>query len=1314
MATITSLSFVITSSYDGAGMRRARRDINSFGSSTKTLHSILTPFNSQLKIMSSLALGLGPALLPAASAVGALAGGLAAATTAAGAAAGIFGGALAGAIASTNSATKAAQQQLDRQKAVLSGLTPGTKAYAEQLKKVHEAEKNLRTVIQGLSPAQQKYIASVSAMKSGWSSFIKATAKDTLTPTSIVLNAIGRNFDKLIPVVKAVSPLITNLAKDFAGWLDGPGLDRFITAVEKHGVPALHNFIETGRDVLAVLGKGFRDFLPLGDQIVRKLADGAETLRGWAEGGGFERFINKVVDNAPALKDIFKSLIVILGNVAGSMEDTSEASITIVGVLTDLLTLLSPELITAITYAWLGWNLALEAYALYCTAAAAASVILATATSPFLLLMAGAALTVLGVVAALAALAAAIYFLVKNWDTVWGAIKATWDFVWNWIKTTAVTIWGFLSDGWGQFLLLLMGPIGILVLIGLHWKQIWEAMQVAAQVVWSALKTGWSAFTSWLSSTWNSIWGGLLTAWHGFIDPIVQSWNQVWPELKLAAQNVWNFLSIAWAALWQGASVAWGVFWGNFGPIFTAAWNGAVANAKAAWGLLTAAWDLLWTTVLAIYHIGWALLSGSWQIGWTWLTGAARIAWSIFTGAWSVLWTTITGIWNVFYATFRAIFAGAWNVIVALATGIWNVVRAGWDALWKVVTAIFLTFTAIFTGHWGKAWTAIKDAALAIWNLIKAAWQAFVNTILAIFNAWVGVFVAAFRALWLAIQAIAMAAWNAFRASFQVFLSALQNLWNTTWNAVRNFFQAIVNSVAAIAQAGWNLIRAGVQALLTYVLSLWNTTWTTIRTLFQVAVNAVVAGALAFWNSIRTAFSAGSTWLRETFWNPVNNFFTKTIPEAFKKGADALGKAWDSIRNLVRKPIQAVVDIVYNKGIVALWNRVAKVFHADELHEFTLPAFAKGGPTGSGSSKGFPAIVHPGEHVWTSAEVKALGGHEEVAKLRAMALGRGPGSVRVMGGPNGRFDGGGGILGTGWGPDTGPDLVPDGIVKNAVGKLKDLALGGVSKILFPALDAMLKGAKAVIRGIVPGSDTPMEQLATGIPQRMVDVVKAWVKDKDVAPISLGRGGKMVGAIPKGDHLRIINAALKAAGVPPPGTLSQWQKGLNTLITRESGWNPNAINNWDSNAAAGMASRGLAQVIPPTFAANHVPGTSSNIFDPVANVAAAIRYITRRYGNITNVAQADASAMPQGYALGTPGARSGWGIVGEYEPELVRFRGGERVDPLRELIGGSRRDVHVEVHIPISGRVDHGVVDRLERQTIPRLTMAIKQGVGRRS
>ncbi len=82
----------------------------------------------------------------------------------------------------------------------------------------------------------------------------------------------------------------------------------------------------------------------------------------------------------------------------------------------------------------------------------------------------------------------------------------------------------------------------------------------------------------------------------------------------------------------------------------------------------------------------------------------------------------------------------------------------------------------------------------------------------------------------------------------------------------------------------------------------------------------------------------------------------------------------------------------------------------------------------------------------------------------------------------------------------------------------------------------------------------------------------------------------------------------------PGTY----EGIKRNIMRESSGDPNAINNWDINARNGIPSKGLLQVIDPTFNTYHVAGTSHNIYDPVANIVAACNYAANRYGSMDNV------------------------------------------------------------------------------------------------
>lgn len=88
--------------------------------------------------------------------------------------------------------------------------------------------------------------------------------------------------------------------------------------------------------------------------------------------------------------------------------------------------------------------------------------------------------------------------------------------------------------------------------------------------------------------------------------------------------------------------------------------------------------------------------------------------------------------------------------------------------------------------------------------------------------------------------------------------------------------------------------------------------------------------------------------------------------------------------------------------------------------------------------------------------------------------------------------------------------------------------------------------------------------------------------------------------------------MKAKGIP--GTYD----GLHRNIIRESSGNPKAINDWDVNAVNGVPSKGLLQIIKPTFDAYHVGGTPHDQYDPIANITASANYAADKYGSIDNV------------------------------------------------------------------------------------------------
>ena len=114
--------------------------------------------------------------------------------------------------------------------------------------------------------------------------------------------------------------------------------------------------------------------------------------------------------------------------------------------------------------------------------------------------------------------------------------------------------------------------------------------------------------------------------------------------------------------------------------------------------------------------------------------------------------------------------------------------------------------------------------------------------------------------------------------------------------------------------------------------------------------------------------------------------------------------------------------------------------------------------------------------------------------------------------------------------------------------------------------------------------------------------------KAVAPPSNNVPGNV------GDWIRQAQAILAAAGVPADKMNAN---AIAMIIQHESGGNPNAQNNWDSNAAKGTPSIGLMQTIQPTFDSYRLPG-HDDIRNPVDNIIAGVRYAISRYGSVSNV------------------------------------------------------------------------------------------------
>ena len=127
----------------------------------------------------------------------------------------------------------------------------------------------------------------------------------------------------------------------------------------------------------------------------------------------------------------------------------------------------------------------------------------------------------------------------------------------------------------------------------------------------------------------------------------------------------------------------------------------------------------------------------------------------------------------------------------------------------------------------------------------------------------------------------------------------------------------------------------------------------------------------------------------------------------------------------------------------------------------------------------------------------------------------------------------------------------------------------------------------------------------------MDKIKAYVSgDFSALAGAFGGGGGGVAGAGVQQWAGVASQALMMTGQFTPQNL----QALLYQMQTESGGNPMAINNWDVNAQRGTPSKGLMQVIDPTFQANKMPGYN-NIYAPLDNILASIRYALGSYGSL---------------------------------------------------------------------------------------------------
>lgn len=613
----------------------------------------------------------------------------------------------------------------------------------------------------------------------------------------------------------------------------------------------------------------------------------------------------------------------------------------------------------------------------------------------------------------------------------------------------------------------------------------------------------------------------------------------------------------------------------------------------------------------------------------------SRIATALVTGVFRVYGLLVRGVMGITRA-WTAVQA-AFNAVMSL-----NPVALVVIAVVALVAALVVAYkrSEWFRNMVQGAFRAIGAAAMWLWEkAIRPAFNFIVTLVKILATAIV---------VWLALPAIvaikllgAIFGWL-WRVAVKPALTAIGNLAKWLYN------KAIKPAFAWIRSA---LTAAGNTAKRVYA-SYIRPAWQSIANLAKWLYAKAVRPALNSVNSAMRGVASVAKWLWNKGVSPVFKALrdgVRRVSGAFASARKAIGDQWSRLSGIAKKPVAFVINTVYNRGIVGVWNKVASAFGAPKLKAFHPKGFASGGilpgytpgrdvhrffsPTGGALD------LSGGESIMRPEFTRAVG-PGFVYGLNRIAATSGVSGVRKALGMHQAFAGGG-IFG--W--------IDDNVLGGYGSKAWDKVKAGASWLK----DTMEASARAGVKRVVdpmlkrlPGANTGFGKLIRRLPTRIINAIFGYTKkaDKKLVPAVKYNPTKGV------EQWRsVVLRALREVG--QPAAL------VNTTLRRmqqESGGNPRAVNLWDINAKNGTPSVGLMQVIGPTFRSyagkyrNKGPFMYGVSVDPLANIYASMRYALSRYGSLSR-----AYNQPGGYDSGgwlQPGITPVLNAIGKPEAVLT--------------------------------------------------------------
>ena len=501
---------------------------------------------------------------------------------------------------------------------------------------------------------------------------------------------------------------------------------------------------------------------------------------------------------------------------------------------------------------------------------------------------------------------------------------------------------------------------------------------------------------------------------------------------------------------------------------------------------------------------------GALVAGLVWFFTQTELGQGIVENVFAALQVAVAALGEAFTWLWDNAIKPAWDGIAAGATWLYeNALKPAFDG---IVAAVQFVGGVVQTyiGFWVGIFQAVATAAMWLWsNALQPAFEGIWSVI-----SWVSTAVFAVFDLFVHIITFVLGAaftwlWETIIQPVFGWIGGLIAAW---WVGAKIVFNAVVgfvrDTLGAVFTWLWTTI---ISPVMTWIGDRIALMWLGAQVVFNALVGFVrnTLGPIFTWlynTIVKPAFDGignAIKWVWDNVIKPVFTFLsdavTKTLPDAFRQGKDAIGTAWDLIKDKAKEPIKFVVDTVINDGIIKNFNKVADFFGSTKIPEISLPkGFARGGvlPGQSRMRDGDDQLVpmRKGEGVLVSEGLRTPA--DRAAFLAANAAGRrGVGFASLMGG----------------------GYAQGGIIDGAIDWVKDAA-GAAARFVSDPKSAMSGLVDGLIKQ-VPGAGS-MVELAKGLGNKLVSAAVEKIQSLAGTFASVTGGNGQNGQLPVGQLMSV--------------------------------------------------------------------------------------------------------------------------------------------------------------------------------------------------